>query len=78
MLTLFMDIMATLLLVMVMVLAMAGMAMESVLLMLKLFMDIMALILFVNVMAARHLVMVLEMSDLVDMVELASMDKLSP
>merc|ERR1719312_974204 len=42
--------MATLLLVMIMVLAMAGMAMESVLLMLKLFMDIMATLLLVMVM----------------------------
>merc|ERR1719312_1421086 len=53
-----MDIMATLLLAMVMVLAMAGMAMESVLLMLNLFMDIMATLLLV-------MVMVLAMADMV-------------
>merc|ERR1719281_101263 len=57
MLNLFMDIMATLLLVMVMVLGMAGMAMESVLLMLNLFMDIMATLLLV-------MVMVLAMADM--------------
>merc|ERR1712013_710758 len=49
--------MATLLLVMVMVLAMAGMAMESGLLMLNLFMDIMATLLLV-------MVMVLAMADM--------------
>merc|ERR1719312_2259016 len=63
-----------------MVLAMAGLAMESVRLMLNLFFEL-TLILFVNVMAARHMVMPVDpMAMAVDiiMVYLASMDKLSP